>query len=175
MKKILLLLSVTVLFSCKMQITPSKWTDKPSWTKHGFFYEKNRHLTTNYIRGLYVPPGTEVKVTQVKGSRAWLVINGVTVEIVNYDKFTNLDTEGFLDRLLSASPVTPKVSDKYKINLKTGQPSIGMTKDEVITVIGYPPIHQTYSLDQPKWKYWWSRFNAKNLIFENGVLKTIQD
>ena len=175
MKKLIILSLMMVLASCQMQIQPSKWNSKDAYTKHGFFYEKNRHLTTNYIRGLYVPPGTKVKVMAVGKTKSTLVINGAEIQIVNIEKYTHKDMEGVLDRLLSMTPVTPKVSDKYKVNLKTGQPSLGMTKEEVKTCIGYPPAHATPSLDSPTWKYWWSRFDTKELIFENNALIRIRN
>jgi hypothetical protein len=77
--------------------------------------------------------------------------------------------------MLSPTPVKPKISAKFKTNAKTGQPSIGMTKDEVITCIGYPPAHATESTNQSIWTYWWSRFNTKELIFKGNILNRIRD
>lgn len=176
MKYVTVLLTLLFLTGCQhFKTVPSKWTGKEAYTKHGFHYEKNRHIATNYIRGFYVSPNTKVKVMNVKGNSADLMIDGNLVSIVNTEKYTNLNIESLLDRMLSTTSVPPKVSSQFKVNLKTGQPSIGMTKEEVKTIIGYPPAHATPSLDSLVWKYWFSRFDTKDLVFEGYVLKTIRN
>lgn len=177
MKKISLLLSLLLLVSCSnmFKVVPSKWAGKEAYTKHGFHFEKNRHLTTNYIRGSYVSPGTKVKVLSVSSKTTELQVNGSIIEIVNVEKYTNQNMEGILDRMLSEQAFTPTMSEKFKVNLKTGQPSIGMTKDEVLTCIGYPPAHSTYDLGAQVWKYWFSRFDTKDLIFVGDKLSSIRN
>ena len=177
MKKIALLLLVTLISSCShlRPKVPSHWTGKEVYTKHGFHYEKNRHIATNYIRGFYVPPASKVTVTEVTSKSANLLINGNTVEIVNVEKYTYKNMEQLLERMLTETSFTPSISDKFKVNLKTGQPALGMTKAEVLLCIGYPPAHATGSLDAPVWKYWFSRFDTKNLIFVGDKLDSIRN
>ena len=177
MKKTFILLAILLLASCSRMFTtvPSKWTNKEAYTKHGFHYEKNRHLTTNYIRGTYVTAGTKIKVLAVSSTKAQLQIGNNTITIVNAEKYTHKTLEQVLDRMLSETAFSPQISAKFKVNLKTGQPSIGMTKDEVITCIGYPPAHSTYDLDGLVWKYWFSRFDTKDLIFVGEKLETIRN
>ena len=177
MKKLYLLFLLSLISSCShfLQKVPSQWTGKDAYTKHGFHYEKNRHMATNYIRGFYVPPATKVTVTEVTSKTAKLLINGNTIEIINVEKYTNKSMEELLNRMLSKNSFTPNVTEKYKVNLKTGQPALGMSKREVITCIGYPPAHATSSLDATVWRYWFSRFDTKNLIFVGDKLDSIRN
>jgi len=177
MKKIYVLLVLALLTSCShfLQKVPSEWTGQEAYTKHGFHYEKNRHIATNYIRGFYVPPGTKVTITEVTSKSAKLLIDGNSIQIINVEKYTHRSMEGLLERMLSKTKVNPKVSSKFSVNLKTGQPALGMTKDEVITCIGYPPAHATASLEASVWKYWFSRFDTKNLIFVGSKLDSIRN
>jgi len=176
MKLLLSIITVLLITSCStFQRVPSKWAGKEAYTRHGFHYEKTRHITTNYIRGFYVSPGTKLKVMSVSSSSADVMIGSDLITIVNSEKYTNLSIEGILDRMLSESTVKPQVSSQFTVNLNTGQPSIGMTKDEVITIIGYPPAHATASLDSAVWKYWYSKFDTKDLIFEGNKLARIRN
>jgi hypothetical protein len=175
MKKMLILLAGMMLLSCTFKVIPSKWANKTAYTKVGFYYEKGHHITTNYMRGFYVPPNSEIKVLMVAKTKANISVNGKQIQIINQEKHTALGMEAILDRMLSMTSVKPQMSDKFKINLKTGQPSLGMTKAEVITCIGYPPSHKTYDRSGPVWKYWWSRFDTRDLIFEGEILKRIHD
>ena len=40
--------------------------------------------------------------------------------------------------------------------VKAGRVALGMTKEQVIAALGYPPAHATPSLDAVQWKYWYS-------------------
>jgi hypothetical protein len=45
-----------------------------------------------------------------------------------------------------------------------------MTKEQVLMARGYPPAHETPSLDLDTWKYWSSRFVTQTIAFERGIL-----
>ena len=177
MKKISLLISLFLLTSCSQffQVVPSKWTGLEAYTQHGFHFEKNRHVTTNYIRGFYVSPGTKVKILEVTTGSAKILLDGNQIEIINGEKYTHKTMEEVLDRMFTKNYFVPDISPEFKVNLKTGQPSLGMTKSEVILVLGYPPAHATYKLEYNTWKYWFSRADTKDLIFIGDKLESIRN
>jgi hypothetical protein len=43
-----------------------------------------------------------------------------------------------------------------------------MTKEQVIVSLGYPPAHQTPSLDAPQWKYWHTSLGSYLVVWGNG-------
>jgi hypothetical protein len=49
-----------------------------------------------------------------------------------------------------------------------GKVSLGMTKEQVIVSLGYPPAHQTPSLDAPQWKYWHTSLGSYLVVWGNG-------
>ena len=45
---------------------------------------------------------------------------------------------------------------------------------QVLMALGYPPTHETGSLDQDEWKYWYSRFRTYLVRFgEDGRVESI--
>ena len=85
--------------------------------------------------------------------------------------FTRADMATIARRMLSRKPVPIERFDKAAITaIKNGVLKIGMTKAQVIMARGYPPAHETPSLDLDTWKYWSSRFVTQSIVFENGVL-----
>ena len=42
----------------------------------------------------------------------------------------------------------------------------GMTRQEVIMTLGYPPANRTPSLEQPEWHYWRNRWDEFTVVFE---------
>ena len=61
-------------------------------------------------------------------------------------------------------------SARYNAFLRTGTLRLGMTKTQVLLTRGYPPGHETSSLDLPVWKYWSSRFIIHSLAFDGDIL-----
>lgn len=138
------------------------------YTKHGFFFEKGRHITTNYGRGEFVPANSQVQVKTIKGKKMVLVYNGQDISIQNVAKHTKVDINEIADRLLSVTPVT--IGGQYAKDIRFGVMRLGMTKAEVIMTRGYPPAHKTPDTDYDLWVYWSSRFVQLSLAFENGRL-----
>ena len=46
----------------------------------------------------------------------------------------------------------------------------GMTREIAIMARGYPPAHETSSLESDRWVYWSSRFVKLTVVFSNGRL-----
>lgn len=55
-----------------------------------------------------------------------------------------------------------------KKGVESGTVMKGMSKDAVILAIGYPPQHETPSLESREWKYWVNRFNTKLIRFDDS-------
>jgi hypothetical protein len=50
--------------------------------------------------------------------------------------------------------------------IESGQVEEGMTREEVLMALGYPPAHRTPSLNQPDWHYWANRWRQFVVLFE---------
>ncbi len=136
-------------------------------------FEKNKRLATNYWRGELVPINTKVTLTRMHGDELTLhVTDGdKTITVVNVPKFTNRNTEQLARELLAEQPTAiEKYGDEMAREIQTGTLRLGMTKTQVLMTRGYPPAHETSSLESDLWKYWNSRFVVQSLAFQDGVL-----
>lgn len=153
-------------------------TDKTYYTLHSFRHEKGRHLTTNYLRGAFVPVNTKVKILSHDENEIILnlVKTGQQIAIVNVFKFSQATTEQIFKRMFSKKKTKlEKISKKTMKNIKWGIPKAGMTKKQVLITLGYPPGHQTPSIEMDQWRYWKNRFNTMMLYFDNDKLSHIKD
>jgi len=140
--------------------------------RHTFMHEKGVHSATNYWRGMLAPINSRVYLVTIGEKSMTLRLgSGETVRVENVPNFTRTDMATIAKRMLSYKPVPIETFDKATVAaIKNGVMKIGMTKEQVIMAHGYPPAHETPSLELDTWKYWSSRFVTQSIVFENGVL-----
>jgi hypothetical protein len=52
--------------------------------------------------------------------------------------------------------------------IELGRVALGMTKEQVIVAIGYPPAHATPSTDAPRWKYWYDTHGTYDVVWDDA-------
>lgn len=143
------------------------------FTRYSFKFERGERLATNYWRGGFVPINTRVTYIGATGKNFTIRIadSGAVVKIENVPKYTQRDVAQLARELLSATP-TPieKYGEETARQIRSGELRLGMTKTQVLLTRGYPPSHETSSLDADAWKYWSSRFIVQTLVFDHGIL-----
>lgn len=175
MKKLVfaILAALFMLASGSFGIAAETKSDSVYYTRVGFYYENGTHKTTNYLLGTRVPINTEVEVLKKKACCILIRIvdGGAKVKVENVKEFSGEDIDGIFDRMFSrhATDLSEYSPGQVKL-IMTGTFEPGMTKEQVIQSIGYPPKHRTPSLDSTSWRYWRNRFDTVSLYFKDGVL-----
>jgi hypothetical protein len=146
---------------------------KEYFLRSTLYFEDGEYVGTNYARGTLVPINTPVKIDVIKGDSitAHRIDTGEKLEIKNVDKYTKKSiTE--LASLIFAAEQTPldRLPDELASAIRSGVMRKGMTKEQVLMTRGYPPAHETPSVDIDRWVYWSSRFVKLTVVFTNGRL-----
>lgn len=143
------------------------------FTRSTIHVEDGEYVGTNYARGGIVPINTPVRVDAIRGNSISVhrVDTGDKIEIKNVEKYTMKPTTA-LGRLLLAAEQTPldRLPPDLASSIKNGEMRKGMTKEQVLMARGYPPSHETPSIDGDRWVYWSSRFVKHTIVFANGRL-----
>jgi hypothetical protein len=146
---------------------------KDYFTRFTFHEEKNEYVTTNYSRGAVVPINTAVRLVSMSGSKMVLrrLDTNQELKIENEEKYTNKSIAQFA-RLMLSSEATPldKLPDEVAAAVRSGDMRKGMTKELVLMTRGFPPVHETASVESDRWVYWSSRFVKLTIVFSNGRL-----
>jgi hypothetical protein len=144
---------------------------KDYFTRYSFHEEKNEHSTTNYSRGGLVPINTPVKLISMSGNKLTLkrLDTGQEIKVENEPKYTKRSIAEIANLMLSEEK-TPleKLPDEVATAIRNGDLRKGMTKELAIMARGYPPAHETASLESDRWVYWSSRFVKLTVVFTNG-------
>lgn len=152
------------------------------FTRCNIWYEKSVISSINYKIGTMIPAGSEVRdiqfvergrIRKVREIQFTVVESGMSLAISYEARYNpNLSIEEVKDRFFSKKTLkelTEGMSEKELECIKTGVLREGISKAAVLVAYGYPPSHQTPSIDADAWKYWTHRFREKTIYFdENG-------
>lgn len=179
MRVILSLFAIFILSSCSMD---ESWRESPVYySKTGFYQVKGIRLPANYALGRCIPANTafqimkinhrivkkdEIIIYDVKRGRHYIIVNDDDYSGKNIDELRN---SIFSENELNLNKYSPKVQQA----IKSCEIIEGMTKEEVVTARGYPPIHETPNFNASVWKYWWSRSKAGLVKFSGDKVISI--
>ena len=83
----------------------------------------------------------------------------------------------YIRTITSPSPVSmEKLTPLDLEGVKEGRAIVGMTKEGVLTALGYPAQHRTPSLQAREWTYWKNRFTTLVVFFDSrGIVTDIKE
>lgn len=143
------------------------------FTRYSFYQEDGKYITTNYARGSLVPINTPIKLLAMSGDKLRIkrLDNNVEIKVENVRKYSGKNINEIAS-IMFASEKTPieKLVPPLSSAISSGEMRLGMTKEQVLMARGYPPAHQTPSIDGDRWVYWSSRFVQQTILFANGRL-----
>lgn len=116
-------------------------------------------------------PGTPVKVTGFGRNRVLVEIEGKQLAIGN-DYSRQIKLEDFAQRYVLSSDPRPRLdsfSPKVRQAIAAMRVQRGMTREQVLMALGYPPADYTPKLDEPLWRYWADRSSEYQVFWgHNG-------
>ena len=189
---------VAIVAACKGPTVPSPLTGESRYLCCNMHYEKPEISDVNYLRGTTIPFGTRVQILEVRRNTVKFQAAGhPPIELVlKYGK-DQLSMDQYLSRIfvtedprLQLRPAPPppakgrkgskaprpaeKAPEVEKL-IETGTVEPGMTREQVLMAIGYPPAHRTPSLDSPTWVYWQNRWATMEVVFDgNKVARVVR-
>jgi hypothetical protein len=190
MSRAVTLLAVALAVACKGPEVPSPLTGEMRYTCCNMHYEKTEISDVNYQRGTLIPLGTRVQIVEVRRNSVKFLAPGHP-EITLVQKYgrKTITMEEYLQRLFlpddprSRLPVAPVArkgkpapasdADKIRKDIETGAVESGMTRDQVLMALGYPPAHRTPSLQSPTWTYWENRWATFEVVFDGDRVSRV--
>ncbi len=172
MKYIILLLAVATLFSV-IGCTPSYIvpTGTPVYLAHNMWYRSNKFVEAINFKGMpnFIPAGTQVMQVNVRSDREnnyiyfrlaeppqtyfRLFINA-RYQTNGHDELTLQELHNRMFTEKTFDQLTAGFSSDEIENIRNGTIQQGMSKEAVLVSWGYPPLHQTPSIESDQWFYW---------------------
>jgi hypothetical protein len=128
----------------------------------------------NYKVGRILPAGTEIKAAAAfdKAIVFWAK-NMDDMTTVNFTKnwHPGKTPNDYLNMMITEKPFSELTAGMNTIEIqaiKEGQIYEGMSKEAALITYGYPPEHQTNSLDEDEWLYWKNKLRRHRICFDGN-------
>jgi hypothetical protein len=149
---------------------PSPFLGQTRYLCCNLHYDRDTISDVNYQQGTLVPLGTPVRITDVRAKSITFEPEGqppLPLALKYGRRQTSID-ELFSRYFLETDPrrQLARLPAETRALIETGDIANGMTKDEVLMALGYPPAHRTPSLEAPIWTYWQNRWHEFTVYFE---------
>ncbi len=133
-------------------------------------YENDWISDANWSSMPMIPAGASIKVLDYGRYRVHVEIDGRKMRLgLDYGRQQSL--EAWARRIVVADDPRRTIAAwpaPVRDAVRAGKVAIGMSKEQVIVSLGYPPMHQTPSLDAPQWKYWHTGFGSFLVVWDSA-------
>ena len=179
---VLMAAAATLLVGCETMPGQSASTTAaapalPSgYTCCNLHYENDWISDANWSSMPMIPAGASIKVLDYGRYRIMTEIDGRKMRLgLDYGRQQSL--EDWARRIVVAEDPRRKIAAwpaPVRDAVRAGKVAIGMSKEQALVAIGYPPMHQTPSLDAPQWKYWHTGFGSYLVVWDaTGRVKDV--
>lgn len=127
---------------------------------------------------LFLPPETELTITD-KSRKSFTFTYDAGQKKVKYEFHQSrmgMSLDEYLDKITAKQP--PSLDGLSKLDrqgVAEGRALVGMSREGVMTALGYPATHRTPSLEASTWIFWKNRFSTLAVEFDDaGKVKDVR-
>jgi hypothetical protein len=124
-----------------------------------------------YLVGRIIPAGTLVKLTGTRRGVANVEIDDRRYRLSNEFGARAEALDNWLQKVLVDKDPSAKIASYPKPvrdAIKSGKIARGMSKEQVIVALGYPPAHANSTLDASDWTYMYNRWGRYIVQFNDA-------
>jgi hypothetical protein len=170
------LVAAAVASGAAAQSADDKEPKLSGFTCCNLHYENDWISDANWSSLPMLPAGQPAKITDYGRYRIYVDIDGKSMRLgLDYGRSEPLGQ--FARKIVVAQDPKAKIAAwpaGVREAVRLGRIAPGMTKEQVIVSLGYPPAHQTPSLDSPQWKYWLTRVGSFLVVWdEKGQVRDV--
>ena len=180
MRRILLIGMVVVVAGCKPAVAPEvlrEYQARSLVTCCNIHYETADISDANYFVGTTIPPGTPVKVQAMASDSVTFTADGKKLTLSHKYGAGQESLQQYVNKVLVADDSKVRLASfprSVQQVIHEGRVERGMTREQVIMSLGYPPTHRTASTTGNEWTYWYNRWVSYKVQFDDrGVVSNV--
>lgn len=144
--------------------------EQAGYTCCNFHNDGNRISDANWIIYPTIPAGTAARVLGYGEHQVSVEIGGRAMVLgLDYGRQQNL--REWAQRMIVPRNPKERIAawpPAAREAIDAGRIALGMTKEQVIVAVGYPPAHATPSMDAPRWKYWFDTHGTYEVVWDDA-------
>jgi hypothetical protein len=180
MKRVTAALAMLTVVGCKPALSPQVWQhyqNRTLYTCCNIHYEGDQINDANYFVGATVPFGSPVQVQSIGRNSITFLAGGTKLTLEHLYGKDQESFEQYADKVLVSEDPKLRVASVPRMvqdAIRDGRVERGMTREQVILSLGYPPSHRTPSLSASEWTYWHNRWLTYKVAFDDaGVVSNV--
>jgi hypothetical protein len=176
MRRIVVALGIVTVAGCTPALSPQvlqTYQNRTLYTCCNIRYETPDINDANYAVGTIVPLGSPAQVQSAARNTVTIVAAGTTLRLQHTYGREQESFQQYLDKLLVAEDPRLKLahfSRSVQEAIQEGRVEKGMTREQVLMSLGYPPTHRTPSLSASSWTYWYNHWVTYQVAFDSAGL-----
>lgn len=154
----------------------------PTFPRQGYIccnarYDGDSISDTNYAELPFISAGTPVTVLGYGKNRANVDVDGKPMKLSHDDGRKEESLDVWVNKIIIDNDPRPQIAAypaTVQAAIRSGKVTLGMTREQALAAVGYPPTNANMSLDEPVWRMWNSRRGEYQLNFgADGRITTI--
>ena len=165
-----------------LALAPSAPAQDPSGLKEGFtccnlHYNGDWISDANWSINPMIPAGTPIRILSYGRYRAFVEIDGKPMRLGQDYGREQEPLERFATKWVVEKDPKERIAafpPDIREAVRLGRVVPGMSREQVLIAVGYPPTHQTPFLDAPVWHHWTTRTGRYQVSWsEDGFVKEV--
>lgn len=155
---------------------------QPAFPRQGYaccdlHYDKDWINDGNYAELPMIPAGTPIEVLSYGRQRAQVKVDGKPMRLGHDYGRDQESLDAWVNKIVIKDDPRSRISaypTAIQEAIRQGRVMIGMSREQVITAVGYPLTSENLSLDAPQWRMWRSSHGEYQLNFSrDGHLTSV--
>jgi hypothetical protein len=140
-------------------------------------YDADRISDANWRNLPMIPAGATIRIVNYGFNTAVVEIDGKPIKIAHDYGRDQESLETYVRKLVAQEDPRARVasySPEVREAIFRGVVIRGMTREQVLVAVGYPPTHRTFTLESNVWHPWASRHGRYEIHFDSqGTVERI--
>jgi SmpA / OmlA family len=169
-----LALAAAVVAGCRHSPSPEPLRPlerRERFTCCNFHYSSEAINDANYWTGTKLPAGTPVRIEHLTNDSVTFSTGEVTLTLTHKYGTKGESFQQYLDKVLVTADPRPRIAGyprAVRRAIDNAKVERGMTRDQVLLSLGYPPMDRTASVQDREWTYWWNRSFPYKVVFDDA-------
>ena len=174
MKRVPIMVAIiAALAGCRPAVPPEvlkSYQGRTLSTCCNIHHEGETFSDANYYVGAMIPAGTPAQVQSGVRNGVSVLVGGTRLTLSQDYGREQESFQQYLDKILVADDPKLRIehfSRDVQQAIRVGRVEKGMTKEQVLLSLGYPPTHRTASTTANDWLYWYNKWVTYRVSFDD--------